>query len=78
VTVVDNRGVWSDESDIPLEVTLFDDFKKQLEAIYSFISMWTMDMDTDVVAQFLSKQQIPLGYFYQGEYYLWEKEFNQL
>jgi len=35
-------------------------------------------MDTDVVAQFLSKQQIPLGYFYQGEYHLWGKEFNQL
>jgi len=30
------------------------------------------DMDTDIVAIFYNKEEIPLGYFYQGEYYLSE------
>jgi len=47
-----------------------DSFKKNLEVIYSFIRVIATDMDTDVVALFLSKEEIPLGYFYQGEYYL--------
>jgi len=32
-----------------------------------------MDMDADIVAIFISKGDIALGYFYQGEYHLWEK-----
>jgi len=34
-------------------------------------------MDADIVATFwgreATRKDIPLGYFYQGEYHLWEK-----
>lgn len=30
-------------------------------------------MDNDVVAKFHSEDETPLGYFYEGEYHLWEK-----
>ncbi|MBA7490501.1 hypothetical protein ES702_01039 [subsurface metagenome] len=73
VMVLDNRGIWSDKSGIPLAVPLLDDFKTELETIHSFIAMWTTDMDTDVVAGFYTQQENLLGYFYQGEYHLWEK-----
>lgn len=52
-------------------VVLLDDFKRNLEVIYSFIKVWVTDMDTDVVARFHSKGDILLGYFCQGEYHLW-------
>ena len=52
---------------------LLGDFKRQLEATYSFIAAWATDMDTDVVAVFYGRGEIPLGYFYQGEYHLWGK-----
>ncbi|MEA1963779.1 MAG: hypothetical protein U9O41_01425 [Candidatus Aerophobetes bacterium] len=54
-------------------ITLLGEFKKTLEAIYSFIKVYATDMDTDIVALFFSEEGIPLGYFYQGEYHLWEK-----
>lgn len=52
---------------------MLDEFKRQLEVIYSFIEIVATDMDSDIIAEFLSRENIPLGYFYQGEYYLWEK-----
>lgn len=69
--VIDNRGVFSDKSGI----ALLGQFKKSLRVIYSFIEPMTTDMDTDIVAKFLSKDEKggELGYFYQGEYHLWEK-----
>jgi hypothetical protein len=69
VRVTDNRGVFSDKSGI----ALLDQFKRKLEVIYSFIRLMDTDMDTDIVALFFSKRGIPLDYFYQGKYYLWEK-----
>jgi len=48
-----------------------------LEVIYSFVDLAVkdidMDMDRDIVAKFHTKEEIPLGYFYQGKYHLWEK-----
>ena len=73
VTVVDNRGIWSDESGIPLP-WLLDDFKRELEIIHSFVAMWITDMSTDIVAVFYSIKESPLGYFYKGEYHLWGEE----
>jgi len=67
---MDNRGVFSYKSGIALR----DEFKRQLKVIYSFISLVATDMDADIVAQFLSREAIPLGYFYQGEYHLWEEQ----
>lgn len=71
VAVTDNRGAFSDKS----EVVLLDQFKKELDLIYVGLFTIAADMDTDIVAKFFSQENVPLGYFYQGEYYLWgEKE----
>lgn len=55
---------------------LLNEFKRQLEIIYPFIERYATDMDTDIVASFYTRERkpslpVPLGYFYQGEYYLW-------
>ncbi len=69
VRVFDNRDVFSDKSGIGL----LDSFKKNLEVIYSFISVIATNMDTDIAAVLESRQGIPLAYFYQGKYHLWEE-----
>ena len=69
VLIRDSRGVFSDKSG----TALLDQFKTELKVIYSFLRFIASDMDTDIVARFVSREEIPLGYFYQGEYYLWEK-----
>ena len=50
-------------------------FKANLEILYAFIKIKGVvtDMNVDIVAKFYSREGIPLGYFYQGEYHLWEK-----
>ncbi|MBA7497169.1 hypothetical protein ES702_07780 [subsurface metagenome] len=68
VLVADNRGLFSYKSGIALR----DLFKRELKIIYSFIIV-AKDVDADIVAKFYSRGDIPLGYFYQGEYHLWEK-----
>lgn len=69
VVVLDNRAVFSDTSG----TALLDKFKENLEVIYSYIKVMATDTNTDVVARFSSEEDIPLGYFYQSEYHLWEK-----
>ena len=69
VAVTDNRGAFSDKS----KVVLLDQFKKELDLIYVGLFTIAADMDTDIVAKFFSQENVPLGYFYQGEYHLWEK-----
>jgi len=71
VHIRDNRGVFSDKSG----AALLGQFKRTLESIYrtSSIAIVDIDMDTDIVAMFCSKENVPLGYFYQGEYHLWEE-----
>lgn len=53
---------------------LLDQFKWALDVMYWCIAPAATDMDTHVVGMFLNREQSPLGYFYRGEYYLWEKE----
>ncbi len=65
----DLRGYFSDRSGVALK----EAFKIYLDVIYSFIENLATDMDNDIVALFISKGEIPLGYFYQGEYHLWEE-----
>ena len=67
--VIDTRGMFSYKSGIALR----EQFKKELEILYSYIDDIATDMDTDIVAIFVSKGDFPLGYFYQGEYHLWEE-----
>jgi len=69
VEVYDTRDVFSNKT----ETALLDQFKKELEVIYSFVDLAIKDKDRDIVAKFHTKEEIPLGYFYQGEYHLWEK-----
>lgn len=69
IEIVDVRGYFSDRSGIALK----EAFKAYLDTIYSYIEEWATDMNTDIVAKFVSKGNIPLGYFYQGEYHLWEE-----
>ncbi len=69
IEVIDVRGYFSDRSGVALK----EAFKMYLDAVYSFIEAWATDMDTDIVAKFLSIGSIPLGYFYQGEYHLWDE-----
>jgi len=71
VKIQDNRGAFSYKSGR----ALLRRFKRELEDIYlhSSMELYATDMDTDIVARFLSGEGIPLGYFYQGEYHLWEE-----
>ena len=69
VSVGDSRGVFSYRSGI----ALLDQFKRKLKIIYSFIQLVATDMNADIVAEFTTREGIPLGYFYQGEYHLWER-----
>jgi len=54
---------------------LLDLFKGCLEIVYAFIEIEGVvtDLDTDIVAKFVSRGGISLGYFYQGKYHLWEE-----
>ena len=69
VLIFDSRGYFSDRSGVALK----EAFKISLDAIYSFMNRFVTDMDNDIVAEFMSKGEIRLGYFYQGEYHLWEE-----
>lgn len=69
VAVIDNKRAFSNKSGVVLR----KQFKMILESIYSFIQGVATDMDNDVVAKFHSEDEIPVGYFYQGEYHLWEE-----
>jgi len=70
-SIVDTRDIFSYKSGI----ALLDQFKRELESLYGWGLVKTIatDMDNDIVAKFYSREVIPLGYFYQGKYHLWEK-----
>ena len=73
VMVFDSRGVFSHKS----QTALLNQFKKELDLIYVHLFVIASNMDTDIVASFWGREaiikDIPLGYFYQGEYHLWGK-----
>ena len=72
VEVLDNkRGGFS----YVTGTALLDLFKGYLEIVYAFIELEGVvtDLDTDIVAKFVSRGGISLGYFYQGEYHLWDE-----
>ena len=55
-------------------------FSIQLDTLYSFIQHIATDLNTDIVAVLYGEKEgsfgyehVPLGYFYQGEYHLWEE-----
>ena len=69
VDIRDSRNIFLNKSG----VALLEVFKKELDVIYSFINDIATSMTYDIVARFNSKGDIPLGYFYEGEYHLWEE-----
>lgn len=69
VHIYDTRDIFSHKSGM----ALLEQFKRELEIIYSYISSFASDMNTDIVAKFYNRKKIPLGYFYQEEYHLWEE-----
>lgn len=75
VKIKDNRGVFSHKS----RRALLNEFKKQLKTVYRYIEEQNIatDMNNDIIAQFYSREELlPLGYFYEGQYYLhlWEEK----
>ena len=70
VFVWDDKGVFFKKTGR----VLLDEFKKRLEVIFIYIQPVAKDMNVDVVASFGKREEkIPLAYFYQGEYHLWEE-----
>ena len=69
VMVADTRGTFSDK----FSVFLLTEFTDELQIIYSFMKEVATDLHADIAAIFYGEGGIPLGYFYQGEYHLWEK-----
>ena len=69
IDITDTRGVFSGKSG----AALLSEFKNKLKHIYLYVRTIAWNMDTDIVAKFWSKEGDFLGYFYQGEYHLWEK-----
>lgn len=69
VSVTDNREEIFSSS----EEVLLERFQLALEAIYLHIELIATNLDSDVAAILYSAKKIPLGYFYRGEYHLWEK-----
>jgi len=70
IQVFDNRNVFAGAS----EVALLEQFKKELERVYHCAPRrFFSKMDRDVIALFYDYAENPLGYFYQGEYHLWEE-----
>ncbi len=69
IQIGDTRGVFFQKN----RKTLLNEFGRQLEYIYSWLEEASTDMDIDIVAVFFSGEEILLGYFYEGEYHLWEE-----
>lgn len=62
IGVTDNRGAFFNKS----EAALLNQFEKELDLIYVGLFSIAPHMDTDIVARFFSQENVPLGYFYQG------------
>jgi len=71
VEIYDTRGIFSNKSGI----ALLEQFKKSLEAIYSFVNLdlgSSVLRDNDIVAMFYAKGgDTPLGYYSEGKYLPW-------
>jgi len=67
IGITDNRGASANKS----EAVLLEQFKKELNIIYVGLFFYAPDMDADIVAKFFNMENVPLAYFYQGEYHTW-------
>lgn len=69
ILVYDTRDIFSDRS----EAALLDQFKKELKTIYKPLRIIASNMNADIVVSFRTREDVSLGYFYQGEYHLWDE-----
>jgi len=69
ISITDNRGVFSGKSDWDL-LRLFR--KSLLSFYYSSSVFGVFSYPSDIVAIFYAEGKVPLGYFHQDEYHLWE------
>ncbi len=70
ISVLDNRGVFDDKTG----ELLLDYFKKELNFIYvSIFRHMPIDINNDIIVEFMDNFGEPLGYFSEGEYHLWEE-----
>ena len=69
VSIVDKRGIFSGK----LGEKLVLEFKSQLWNATYYLGALVTDLENDIVARFSDTAGNPLGYFYQGEYHLWEE-----
>lgn len=71
VWIRDNRAAFSDKSRVDL-LTIFH--KHLLAFLYTSAGLGTFfPYDTHVLAIFYTEEKVPVGYFYEGEYHLWEE-----
>lgn len=71
VKIRDNRAAFSDKSGIDLGAIFY---KHLVAFLYNSAGLGTFfPYDTHVLAVFYGEEEVPLGYFYQGEYHLWER-----
>ena len=68
ISIRDSRGVFSYKS----SKALLEQFVVELFAVYYFIQSIVTDKNVDIVVEFVNKEGKTIGYFYQGEYHLWE------
>lgn len=69
VKIFDNRRTYGAKTG----TVLLDRFKRDLEVIHGFTKGLLNPMDQNIVAKLYTKQGIPLAYYSQGEYHLWER-----
>ena len=65
----DTRDVFSHKS----RKALLDEFERILEALHLVSMIWVTDIENDIFAMFSDIDGNLIGYFYQGEYHLWEE-----
>ena len=69
IAVTDNRGMFSYKTG----KFLLEQFERAIEDIRSSeITVWIIALNTEIVVVFRNKEET-LGYFYEGEYHLWEE-----
>lgn len=69
VQIIDSRDVFSGKSGAMLLL----EFRSQLLNATYFLEILVSDLENDIVVLFTNGDGVPLGYFYQSGYHLWEE-----
>ena len=73
VFILDSRDIFSGKTG----TTLLLELKLQGFRACYFLGAIVSDMDNDIVVKFMDNLGEPLGYFYQGEYHLWDEAVSK-